>query len=33
MKVNLIRALTVVSLLAMSAPAHACNWWWLIGSN
>jgi hypothetical protein len=31
MKMTLIRALAVVSLLAMSAPAHAMGlgfWWW-----
>jgi hypothetical protein len=31
MKMTLIRALAVVSLIAMSAPAHALAlniWWW-----
>jgi hypothetical protein len=31
MKMTLIRAFAVVSLLAMSAPAHAMGlgmWWW-----
>jgi hypothetical protein len=31
MKMNLIRALTVAGLLAMSASAHAMVWWNLIG--
>jgi hypothetical protein len=30
MKMILIRGLAVASLLAMSAPAHAMNWWWAL---
>jgi hypothetical protein len=29
MKMNLIRALTVAGMLAMSASAYAMPWWWL----
>jgi hypothetical protein len=28
MKLNLIRALTVAGMLAMSASAYAMPWWW-----